>query len=130
MKVNQESKDYINKIDDESQREIVNKLMETILACNEYLNCEIKWRQLVFAVNDDFHHWICSINPTKKYVGLNFHFGSYLTDNTNILKAGTSKFLRQIQLTDLSQVENKVISELVKQAINKLEEFKQTWKQK
>lgn len=129
MKVNQEIIEYVDKID-ENQREIVDRLLEVITDSNITLSCAIKWRQLVFAVNNDFHHWICSINPTKKYVALNFHFGSYLTDNTNTLKSGTSKFLRQIQLTDLSQVDNKAVGDLVNQAVNKLDEFKLTWKQK
>jgi hypothetical protein len=86
--------------------------------------------KMVFAVNSDFHHWICSISVTKKYVGLNFHFGSYLTDHSNILKTGSSRFLRQIQLASVSEIDEHIIADLICQAVNKLGEFKRTWKQK
>jgi hypothetical protein len=124
-----EINDFITKAD-VKYREIIEKLINVLNEGDPKLVCAVKWNQLVFAVNSDFHHWICSISVTKKYVGLNFHFGSYLTDCSNILKAGSSRFLRQIQISSLSEIDEPAITDLLRQAVNKLDEFKRTWQQK
>lgn len=115
---------------DKEQKEIIQKLFEIIEESSPNIQCAIRWRKITFGLNDDFHHWICAINPTKKYVGLSFHFGSYLTDHSNILVTKTSRFLRQIEIAKLTDINDSAIVDLINQAVDKLDEFKQTWKQK
>jgi len=88
----------------------------------------IKWQQLTFTLNNDFHHWICAIRINKNNITLNFHFGSYLNDNLNLLIAQKSNFLRQLKFNGLSDLKQEIIIDFVRQAVNKLPEFKATWK--
>ena len=126
---NKDISDIINKANKE-QKEIIHKLFEIIEKNNPDIQCAIRWKKITFGLNDDFHHWICAINLTKKYVGLNFHFGSYLADHSNILITKTSRFLRQVEIKEINDINDSVIAELISQAVDKLDEFKQTWKQK
>ena len=114
---------------DLKHQEIIRKLIEIVIESNPELACAIKWQQLTFALNNDFHHWICAIKKTKSSVNLNFHFGSYLIDNSNLLIAQTSKFLRQMKFCQINELNKAVITDFVQQAINKLPEFKATWKE-
>ena len=122
-------KEFVSKANLKQQK-IIKKLLNVLTANNPDLECAVKWNQLIFAANGDFHHWICSISITQKYVGLNFHFGSYLTDSSNLFTTGSIRFLRQIRLTGLNEIDERIISDLIHQAVNNLDEFKQTWKQK
>ncbi|HOX41826.1 MAG TPA: DUF1801 domain-containing protein [bacterium] len=72
--------------------EIVEKLAGVIASVDSQLTSDIKWRQLTFALEGDYHHWICAIAVTKKSVNLVFHFGGLLDDPDKVLIAGTSKF--------------------------------------
>jgi hypothetical protein len=45
------------------------------------MDAAVKWRQLTFAVEGDFDHWVCAVAPTKKRVNLTFHFGRLLRDD-------------------------------------------------
>ena len=109
-------------------QEIVNVLITTISSTNYDLGMAIKWGQLTFALDHDFHHWICAINITKTYVGINFHFGGLLDDTHNKFKAGTSRFLRKIEIRSVSEIENDVIKNFVAQAVDKWPYFKENWK--
>ncbi|HEY4786167.1 MAG TPA: DUF1801 domain-containing protein [Bacteroidales bacterium] len=115
---------------DANQHEIVLKLKDALMESNPEFRFGIKWGQLVFSINNDFHHWICSISLTQKYIGLNFHFGSYLTDHSNAFKTGSSRFLRQLRFTHPNHIQPDIINDFVNQAFLKLDEFKVTWKQK
>ena len=68
--------------------EIVTRLGETLNSSPVKLDVAIKWRQLTFALQGDFHYWICAISVTKKSVGLNFHYGGLLSDPGGIFRAG------------------------------------------
>ena len=64
--------DFVKKASLEFQK-IVIRITEIMGASDEELNCAIKWGQLTYAKNADFHHWIVGIKVTKKFVGLVFH---------------------------------------------------------
>ena len=62
-----------------------------ITSIHEYsqLTVGIKWRQLTFAVDDDFDHWICAVAANPQCVRLVFHFGSMLDDRAVCSKEPT-----------------------------------------
>jgi hypothetical protein len=109
-------------------QEIVNAIIAAVSSTKQNLDMAIKWGQLTFALEHDFHHWICAINITKTYVGINFHFGGLLEDPHHKFKAGTSRFLRKIEIRALSEVENDVIQNFIHQAVDKWSYFKANWK--
>ncbi len=107
---------------------IVEDITAIIGSVNEKLSCEIKWGRLTYGLNGDFHHWICGIAQTKKSVNLIFHFGGILEDKNKYFIIGDSFFLRKLEYTLKNDIDEKVIKNFVKQAIDKLEYFKANWK--
>lgn len=87
----------------------------------------IKWRQLTYGVDGDFHHWICAIAVTKKQVTLNFHFGALLADPEGAFRQGTSKFMRMLDYPALDAVDASLIGRRVTEAIARLDYFKANW---
>ena len=118
---------FKNKINDEF-KDIFLKITEAIESVNANLACEIKWRRLTYGLSGDYHHWICGIAQTKKSTNLIFHFGGLLVDEEKRLIAGNSFFLRKLEYKSINDVDVKVIKNFVKQAINKLDYFKDNWK--
>lgn len=110
-------------------REIANRLIGIIFSTSKDLSLAIKWKRLTFGFNDDFHHWICAIDITKNYVSVIFHFGGLLEDKKNLFKAGTSKFLRKLEIRKNHEINEEDIKGFIIQAIDKLQYFKDNWKE-
>lgn len=108
---------------------IAEKVAKIILLSNSKLKADIKWNRLTIALNDDFHHWICGIDILKDNVSLTFHFGGLLTDEKGLLIAGSSKFLRKLKYSKISEINEKDIIDFVNKAINKLPYFVENWKE-
>ena len=106
---------------------IVYELVDVIEKSGHRLDCSMKWKSLTFAKNEDFHHWLCSISITKKFIGLNFHFGGLLEDPDSLFITGTSKFLRKLEYRETAEIKSDVIEEFLTQAVNKLQYFKDNW---
>jgi hypothetical protein len=92
------------------------------------LDSAIKWRQLLYGLNGDFHHWICAIAVSKHRVTLNFHFGGLLADPEGVFRAGTSKFMRMLDFDTPESVDAELIARRVTDALEQLEYFKANWK--
>lgn len=120
-------KDFTQSSPDEFQQ-IVGRLVKAIERVPTKLDAVVKWRQLTFARNGDFHHWVCAIALTKKSVNLLFHYGSLLDDRNGVLVAGESKFLRKVAYATCDQIDEAEILGLVAQAIDKNQDFKDNWK--
>ena len=103
--------------------EIVARLVKTISSSPVKLDAAVKWKQLTFAIQGDFHHWICAIRITKKSVGLTFHYGGLLDDPRGIFSAGDSKFLRKIEYKTVEDVDDAVVLDFIQQAIDKHQYF-------
>lgn len=88
------------------------------------LDVDIKWRQLVYALGGDFHHWICAIAVNKTRVTLNFHFGALLPDAERVFRAGTSTFMRMLDFESADDVDAALVAEWVNDALGQLEFFK------
>jgi len=112
----------------ENYKEIVSTISSAVLKTNNQITEDIKWKKLTFVLNDDFHHWLCQINCTKKAVALYFHFGGLLNDKHNVFITGESKFLRKIEYHSINDVDKEIIKDYVLQAIAKLDYFKNNWK--
>lgn len=108
---------------------VVERIDAAITATGLNLSRAVKWGQLTYAVDRDYHHWICAIRITKKFAGLTFHFGGLLDDPRGVLIAGTSKFMRKIEYRSPAEVDPAVIADFVAQAAARLEYFKTHWKE-
>ena len=94
------------------------------------LAAAVKWRQLTFAVEGDFDHWICAVAPTKKRVNLTFHFGRLLRDDESLFDDSDAKFVRKIGFASLEDVDDAAIGDLVSQAIAALPTFRRVVREK
>lgn len=110
-------------------KKIIERIVEIVENSGSDLDTAVKWKQLTFAIRGDFHHWICSIKKTKKFIGLNFHYGGLLDDKTNSFSVGTSRFLRKIEYRTLADVKEGVIQDFIAQALSKHQYFKDNWKE-
>lgn len=50
----------------------------------------IKYKILMYALNGDFHTWVCSINAGRRHVALHFLYGFLLDDPRKVLRPGSS----------------------------------------
>jgi len=75
----------------------------------------IKWGRLTFAVEDNWHHWLCGIAVTQKRNSLVFHKGVLLDDPERLLD-GTGRYVRQLPLASAGQHPT-AVARLVRSAI-------------
>jgi hypothetical protein len=108
--------------------EIVTALDVAIVSSEERLTPAVKWGHLTYGLDGDFHHWICALAVTKKWVSLRFHFGGLLSDPDQVFRAGASKFLRSIDYVKAEEVDAGLVGRYVREALSRLDYFKANWK--
>jgi hypothetical protein len=94
------------------------------------LDVAVKWRQLTFAVDGDFDHWICAIAPARTRVTLTFHFGRLLGDDGGLFNESDAKFVRKIGYESPEEVDGAAIADLVSEAIAALPTFRRVVREK
>lgn len=109
--------------------EIAQTIIDMILVNYKELDYAIKWKRLTFGINQDFHHWLFAIQPTKNSIGIVFHFGGLLEDENKVFSKGESNFLRKLEFRTVDAVDWKTIEYFIEQAVLKLPYFKANWKE-
>ncbi len=94
----------------------VEEVARLIAAVDPRLHHAIKWGRLTFAVEDNWHHWLCGIAVTKKASFLVFHMGVLLDDPERLL-TGAGRYVRQLPLANATQHAN-AVARLVRSAID------------
>jgi hypothetical protein len=95
------------------------------------LDVAVKWRQLTFAVDGDFDHWICAVAPARTRVHLTFHFGRLLGgDDSSLFGESDAKFVRKIGYESPDDVDGAAIADLVSEAIAALPTFRRVVREK
>lgn len=110
-------------------RETAEKIILGITENFKELDYAVKWHQLTFGINRDFHHWICAVRPSQKSIGLVFHFGGLLEDKDQLFLKGESIFFRKLEYKDPESVDFQAIEYFIKQALSRLDYFKANWKE-
>jgi Domain of unknown function (DU1801) len=96
----------------------------SVVASQATLTAAVKWRQLTFAVDGDFDHWVCAVSATTRSAAVIFHFGSLLQrDEFDPSKA---KFTRRITYRSVDDVHDDVVGAILAQAIETLPAFRRT----
>ncbi|MBO0681463.1 DUF1801 domain-containing protein [Mycolicibacterium sp. S2-37] len=93
------------------------------------LSAAIRWRQLTFAVDEDFDHWICAVSVTTRRTHLSFHFGSLLEDPAGAFVPTKSTFVRRMAFDSVDDIDESVVRQMLAQAIDRLEYFRRHWNQ-
>ncbi len=76
----------------------------------------------MFVLGKYFRHGIFAISTTKKAVNLRFLYGFLLDDPRSVLRPGTS-ILMTMDFASLEDIDVKLVTDYVTEAVEKLEEF-------
>ena len=112
---------YLNDLKPEN-RELATILIDYILEINPEFDCEIKWNQITFTLNQNWHHWILAVSESKKGINLSFHKGALLKDPRKILK-GSGSHLRTIKYHYREQIDPGYLKRLIQSAVEKQTEL-------
>jgi hypothetical protein len=82
--------EYIATLADPRGERVVRELDRVIRTTQPDLEVAIKYRILMYALQGDFHTWVCAINSGRRRVALNFLYGVMLDDRRKVLRAGSS----------------------------------------
>jgi hypothetical protein len=104
-------------------REVAERLI-LIVTSHAAFDVAIKWRQLTFAVDGDFDHWVCAVAATARQTRLAFHFGAWLDDPAGVFEASDAEFVRKISYRSVDDVDEGVVRELLTQALEALPRFR------
>ncbi|HAM45741.1 MAG TPA: hypothetical protein DCM67_12070 [Propionibacteriaceae bacterium] len=118
---------FLTKVRDDAEA-TVTALDATIRQATE-LDRAIKWGKLTYAVNGDFHHWICATSVSKTTVTVTFHFGGLLADPDHAFRQGSSAFLRMLDFTTPESIDADLVSRMVTAAVERLDYFTAHWKE-
>ena len=110
-------------------RPLAGDVIAAVRSCGDF-DVAVKWRQLTFAVDGDFDHWVCAVSATKSGVDLKLHFGAMLTDTTGAFLTDDSKFVRKVRFGSAGDVVPQVVADLVGQAVRTLPEFRRVWQER
>lgn len=97
-----------------------------IIAAHRRFDAKIRWRQLTFAVDNDFDHRICAVSATANRVSVAFHFGALIDDRRNVFERSTAKFVRRITAESAEDIDGEGIDDLLAQAVAALPRFRAT----
>jgi hypothetical protein len=100
---------------DERSRPTVERLIDVILDALPNVQHEMKWGRLTFTLEDDWHHWICAISPTKKAVKLVIHKGGLLADPLGVME-GEGRYSRHIPFRSPDQVDRDLMARILREA--------------
>ena len=87
------------------------------------LAAAIRYRQVMYALHDDWRHWVCAINATKNGVCLRFLYGVLLDDPLGVLRAGTSTLMTWDNDPD-EEVDTTGVGGYVAEAVRRYDTFK------
>ena len=105
-------------------REVAEHLI-LIVTGHAMLDSAMKWRQLTFALDGDFDHWICAVVGTSRQARLTFHFGGLLDDVAGAFAPSDAKYVRRINYASVGDVDEAVVADLLSQALDTLPRFRQ-----
>lgn len=95
-------------------QDITVALRKIILDSSHELTEEFKWSM----PNYSYNGLVCYFQPFKKHVNLGFHKGNELQEkDTNQLLQGTGKTMRHIKIKKLEEIQPKIFSMLIKEAL-------------
>jgi hypothetical protein len=100
---------------DRGWRSTVERLLKVILGELPDAQHERKWGQLTFTREEDWHHWICAISPTKKAVKLVIHKGALLADPHGAMD-GKGRYMRAILFRAPDEIDPDVVAPLLREA--------------
>jgi hypothetical protein len=100
----------------EQDRKLFDALVSIAEEVDPSFQNRVQWQKPTFTLNDNWHHWIFSLDKTKAGMTLTFHKGWLLDDPQKIL-SGDGKHLRMLRFKDVAQIQKKAVKDLIHEAI-------------
>jgi hypothetical protein len=100
----------------------VERLIEVILGELPDAQHDRKWGQLTFTREDNWHHWICAISPSKRAVKLVVHKGALLDDPQQAME-GSGRYTRSIPFRTSGEIDVDVVASILRQAADRQTEM-------
>lgn len=97
-----------------------------IISAYASFDVAIKWRQLTFAVDEDFDHWVCAVAASSRQVRLTFHFGAWLDAPDGLFEQSDARFVRRMGFASVSDIDEAAVRGLLTQALVVLPRFRET----
>jgi hypothetical protein len=91
------------------------RLIDVVLGVLPDAEHERKWGQLTFTREDDWHHWICAVSPTKKAVKLVIHKGALLADPHEVM-AGKGRYARAMAFQAPEEIDINIVTPILREA--------------
>jgi hypothetical protein len=108
-------------------RAVADEVVGAVQGCADF-DIAVKWRQLTFALDGDFDHWVCAVAATRDRVDLKLHFGGLLADPRQVFVPESSKFVRKLRFR--SSPDPQLIADYVTRAVHALPEFRRVWRER
>jgi hypothetical protein len=82
--------DYLKTIPDARAEPMVRELDRIIRKAHPSFDLDIKYKILMYALDGDFHTWVCAHNAGRRKVSMSFLYGVMLDDARHVLRPGSS----------------------------------------
>ena len=109
--MNQEVTKYI-KASTESHQEILTELRKLIFSIAPNTTEQFKWSRPVYGMDKDF----CYFKTTKKHVTFGFFEFNKIKTNKHLIE-GTGKSMRHVKLSDVSEIKDLQIKEMIEEVL-------------
>jgi hypothetical protein len=115
--------EYIATLADPRGERVVRELDRVIRASQSDFDVAIKYRILMYALQGDFHTWVCAINSGRRHVSVNFLYGVMLDDLRKVLRRGSS-VLMSWDIGFDGEVDAEAVGAYVAEAVRRNPEYK------
>jgi hypothetical protein len=100
---------------DASTRAEVEEIGQVVSEADPKMEGAVKWGRLTYALEGNWHHWLCAVAVSQKATRLVFHKGVLLEDRSGLLH-GSGRYMREMPLAAALQNRHDVTA-LVRSAI-------------
>jgi hypothetical protein len=104
-------------------RPVAERLIGSILSHRDWA-VGVKWRQLTFALADDFDNWVCAVGANRQRVSLALHYGALLPGCEERFEPTESKYVRRIAFESVDEVDDALIRDLLDLAVDRRPAFR------
>jgi hypothetical protein len=114
--------EYVASLVDPRGEPVVRELDRVIRGTDPGFDVAIKYGIQMYALNADFHTWVCAVNAGRKWVSLSFLYGVMLADPRHVLRAGSSVLMSWDFAFD-EAVDAAAVGEYVAEAVARKAEY-------
>jgi len=115
--------EYVAGLADPRVAETVRELDRLIMGAHPELQTAIKYKILMYALDGDFHTWVCALDLTKRGVALRFLYGVLLSDPLHVLRGGSSVLMTWDLPLD-AEIDAAAVGAYVSEAVAKNGEYR------